>query len=65
MAEKQNLNQKVPDPLPACLHDSTTGTPDCLAIRFEVDSHTPLPQCARELLFNADMQEDSQGMDYE
>ena len=31
---------------------------DCIAIRFELEDSHPLPKCARELSFNADMQSD-------
>lgn len=55
MAEKQKLCQESLAPY---LCDSSTVVPDCIVIRFEVDS---LPQGTKDLLFNADMQDKSQG----
>ena len=55
MAEKQKLSK---EPLALYLCDSTTVVPDCIVIRFEVES---LPQGTKDLLFNADMQDESQG----
>lgn len=55
MAEKQKLSK---EPLALYLCDSTTVVPDCIVIRFEVES---LPQGTKDLLFNADMQDECQG----
>lgn len=55
MAVKQKLSK---EPLALYLCDSTTVVPDCIVIRFEVES---LPQGTKDLLFNADMQDESQG----
>lgn len=55
MAGKQKLSQEFLAPY-RC--DSITVVPDCIVIRFEVDS---LPQGTKDLLFNADMQDESQG----
>ncbi len=62
MAEQEpNLNKlgaanctSKPLPLPITL-------PDVIVLRFELDEHTPVTQCARDLLFNSEMQEESQG----
>lgn len=65
MAERQqNLNQQaVPKCTPTSDFVVSVVIPDCLVLRFELADQNPLPQCANDLLFNSEMQEEAKGGD--
>ena len=59
MADKhQNLNRTA-----AASPNTPLARADCIVIRFELDDHTPFPSVAQDLLFNCEMQEESEGKD--